>query len=285
MFDLASHMRERRDTLNRELDAALPREDVPPVELHRAMRHGVLSGGKRLRPILCLAAAESVGSPAASAMAPAVAVELLHAYTLIHDDLPCMDDDDLRRGVPTCHKLFGEATALLAGDALQALAFGIAAAAPLPPGAAPGILAVELASAAGSLGVVGGQAEDLALRERAPTAEAVAFVHRHKTADLFRAALRMGAIAGGASPAELAALTDYGVKLGIAFQIADDLLDAASDGGQSGSPYLAVHGLPEARRRARELADGAAAALRPLRPLPARDALSALARLAVERAD
>jgi geranylgeranyl pyrophosphate synthase len=215
-------------------------------------------------------------------MPPALALELQHTYTLIHDDLPCMDDDRLRRGKPTCHVVFGEANALLAGDALQALAFEIAARAMPGHGADPGILVRELAHAAGSRGVVGGQVEDLALRERAPTPETVAFVHLHKTADLFRAALRMGAMAGGADAGVLGALTEYAVCFGIAFQIADDLLDAPADGAPPESPYLALHGVEASRREARALSDRAIAALAAVPPA-GRAVLAALARLAVDR--
>ena len=226
MFDLAAYLRERVSLIDAELDRILPPETEPPARLHEAMRYSVFSGGKRLRAVLCLAAAEAarggVGSPA---LAAAAAVELLHAYTLVHDDLPDMDDDAERRGKPSTHVAFGADIAILAGDALQALAFETAARAPVPAAIPPNRLVIELARAAGSRGVVGGQVEDLAAIECAPAPDALRFIHEHKTADLFRAALRMGALAAGAAPETLAALTDYGLRFGLAFQITDDLLD------------------------------------------------------------
>jgi len=286
MFDLQAYFDERCQCIDRELDAAMPAEDVPPHVLHEAMRYCVFSGGKRLRPMLCLAAAESVGADPASAMLPALAVELLHTYTLIHDDLPCMDDDDMRRGKPTCHVAFGQANAVLAGDALQALAFELAARAPIPEGTRPAALVLELARAAGSRGVVGGQVEDLALLEGTPTRESVDFVHEHKTAALFRVAVRMGALAGGASQAALAALSTYGSRLGVAFQIADDLLDKPGQPQEAAdaqlSPYLAVYGIEQAGHTARQLIDESLQALAGLRA-EGTDAMTAIARFVISR--
>jgi len=278
MPDLQDYLRERAAWIDRELDAAMPSADTPPRVLHEAMRYSVFSGGKRLRPILCLAAAEAAGASPACAVLPALAVELLHTYTLIHDDLPCMDDDDLRRGKPTCHVVFGEANAVLAGDALQALAFETAAR--LHPYAV-----LELARAAGSLGVVGGQVADIARGAKAPSRDAVDFVHERKTGVLFRAAVRMGALAGGASHASLDALTVYAGRLGTAFQIADDLLDAAPAPGAARaelSPHLAVYGVEEAARMANRLIDEAVAALSILPP-ERTEALRGIARFAVDR--
>jgi len=217
------------------------------------MRYSVMAGGKRLRPVLCLAACEAVGAAADAALLPGLAIEILHTYTLIHDDLPCMDDDDLRRGKPTCHVKFGEATALLAGDALLTLAFEwLAEVAPAAPSSAAQ-LALELARAAGSQGVIGGQVEDLAAEGQPVDAARLDYIHRHKTAALIRAAVRMGGLCGGATPAQLDALTRYGEASGLAFQIADDILNATS--------YVAVHGLERSRARAGVLVREAIAAI------------------------
>ena len=230
MFDLQGYLIERQRQVESWLEASMPAETTPPAVLHQAMRYSVFSGGKRLRPVLCMAAAEAVGARTDAARLPAVAVELLHTYTLVHDDLPCMDDDELRRGKPTCHIAFGEANAVLAGDALQTLAFEVLAQAQPPSRYPPAQLIAELAAAAGSRGVVGGQVEDLAASERGGVSlEHVEFIHEHKTADLFRASLRMGAIAGDATAADLRDLSDYGACIGRAFQVVDDLIDAADD--------------------------------------------------------
>ena len=232
------------------------------------MRHSLFAGGKRLRPILCAACAEACGAPRAAALFPAAAIECLHTYTLIHDDLPCMDDDDLRRGVPTCHKVYGEAIALLAGDALQALAFELAAQTPV---AALEIVR-ELAAAAGSRGVVGGQVEDM-LGEHLPPDEArLRFIQQHKTGDLIVCACRMGVRAAGGSPAALAAATRYAAALGEAFQIADDLLNETSTAEQLGKAVgtdaarekttaVSVYGMAGAKKRLAELVAEALAAL------------------------
>jgi geranylgeranyl diphosphate synthase type II len=204
-------------------------------------------------------------------------VELLHTYTLIHDDLPCMDDDDFRRGKPTAHKVFGEANAVLAGDALQALAFDLAARGPTA------LLVRELAAAAGSRGVVGGQVADLSAPAQ-PDAVAIAFIHLHKTADLFKASVRMGAIAGGSNDAELAALTEYAQSLGLAFQITDDLLDEAPQrrGARPDLSCLSVYPREEAQRMAGALTEKAIMALRACRRGPT-EPLAAIAIFVQER--
>ncbi len=251
------------------LDRALPPVDEPPADLHAAMRHAVLAGGKRLRPILCLAAADAASDrrpfAAAKTLAPAalhaaVAVECLHAYTLVHDDLPAMDDDAWRRGQPTCHVKFGEALAILAGDALQALAFETAARCGAPGRGGAAALTAELGRAAGSRGVVGGQAADIAA-PRPCDADRLAFIHLHKTADLFCAACRMGGLAVGAARRRVDALGEYGRQLGLAFQLTDDLLDAAPAPERDEPSCLDVYAPEEARERAAEttrLAIGAA---------------------------
>ena len=224
-FDLKTYLAERRGLVEEHLFACLPAAGTRPAILAEAMRHAVLSGGKRLRPILCLAAAEAAGGTADDALFPACAVELLHTYTLVHDDLPCMDNDLLRRGQPTVHAKYGEAIGVLAGDALQTLAFGILARTPEKRPGTVFRLVAELASAAGASGVIGGQVEDI-LFAAAPTREIIDYVFQHKTADLFCAADRLGAIAAGADEAALDKLSTFANGLGFAFQIIDDLLDA-----------------------------------------------------------
>jgi geranylgeranyl diphosphate synthase type II len=255
MLKLSDYIAQHQAAVEAALDAALPLETANPQKLHAAMRYSVLSGGKRLRPILCLAAAECVGAAVDQAIAPAIAVELLHTYTLIHDDLPCMDDDDERRGKPTSHRVFGEANAILAGDALQALAFEMAAQSP----AAPHLVVRELAKAAGSHGVVGGQVADIAAGETL-TREELEFIHQHKTADLFRAAIRMGAIAGDASEAQLDALTCYGANIGLAFQVIDDILDA-DDPEDDSCSCIGLYGIQKAKALAEALTSDAIDAL------------------------
>lgn len=212
------------------LERALPAADCPPEGLHRAMRYSVLGGGKRLRPCLVYAVGELCRAPPATLDAAAAAVEIIHAYSLIHDDLPAMDDDDLRRGKPTCHKAFGEATAILAGDALQALAFELLAR-DLGIEAHLNLAMVKLlAEACGSLGMAGGQAFDLDAVGRVLPLPELERMHRHKTGALIRASVLLGALAGGVSsgPRHLA-LEAYGREIGLAFQIQDDLLDVLGD--------------------------------------------------------
>ncbi|MFA7157969.1 MAG: polyprenyl synthetase family protein [Kiritimatiellia bacterium] len=276
MFDLKQYLAEKTALVNKALAHALPAANTRPAALHRAMRYSVMAGGKRLRPILCLAAAEAAGGNGTQALRPALALELLHTYTLIHDDLPCMDDDVLRRGKPTCHVAFGEANALLAGDALLTLAFEWLAGTIPPSPYASNRLILELARAAGSQGVVGGQVEDLSSEGKKPNRAAVNYIHLHKTADLIRAAVLIGGICGGASRSELKALAQYGEKSGLAFQITDDILNetssrqklgkaAGSDRKRGKMTYPAVYGLDTSRKMARRLAGNAVRALRPLK--------------------
>ncbi len=274
MFDLEGYLTSRRAWVEAELLRVLPAADRRPSRLAEAMRYSVLVGGKRLRPILCLAAAEAAGGAWSDARGPALAVEFLHTYTLVHDDLPCMDNDLLRRGQPTVHARYGESMGVLAGDALQAYAFEVLAATPGPvPGAVPHLV-VELARAAGIVGVVGGQVEDLAFAGTCDAAT-VTFVHQHKTADLFRAAMRMGALAVGAAPACVDRLGDYANHVGLTFQIIDDLLDGPEQ--RPGKPpelsCLSVWTLAEARHAAAEHTARAIASLSglpgPVAPLTA----------------
>lgn len=230
MLELTAYLDKKRKEVDEALEAHLPPADTRPASLHDAIRYSVFSGGKRIRPILCIAACAAVGGSEDKALPPAIAVELLHTYTLVHDDLPCMDDDRERRGKPTVHVAFGEAIAVLTGDALQCMAFGALAEVLPPHPYSASALISELAQAAGSTGVVGGQAEDIAAQAQTPKMETIEHIHLHKTADLFSCAIRMGAIVGGATNQQLAAATSYAIDLGVAFQITDDLLDADPSG-------------------------------------------------------
>lgn len=275
MIDLSQYLEQRRQKVEAGLHEHLPQETTRPTILHQAMRYAVLAGGKRLRPILCMAACEAAGGNPDKALMPGLALEILHTYTLIHDDLPCMDDDVLRRGRPTTHVRFGEANALLAGDALLTLAFEWSARVPVPPPYAPGQISLELAIGSGSQGVIGGQVEDLAAEGQPFNADLVDYIHLHKTAALIRAATRMGAICAGASESHLDALGRYGECIGLAFQIADDILNVTSSPAELGKPvgndaarrkltYVAVHGMDKSRVRATALVNEAIAAIRDL---------------------
>lgn len=261
-----------------------------PETLAEAMRYGLLAPGKRLRPLLVLLAARSCGGDDEAAMPAACAVEMVHAYSLIHDDLPAMDDDDLRRGRPTCHKVYGEASAILAGDALLALAFETLT----RLNASPGVVAEccrTLAGAAGPERLVGGQADDMTLGEGDFSVERLEAIHRRKTGALIGASLRLGGLAAGAGATELAALAEYGRRVGLLFQIVDDLLDVRGDEAALGKrvgkdsnrgklTFPAVLGVDGSIRRAEELTAEACDALH---PLPERELLAGLARYILER--
>ena len=262
--------------VERAIDRLLPPVDTPPARLHQAMRYSLQAGGKRLRPVLVLAAAE-LFDPAGRAdpLPAAVAIECIHTYSLIHDDLPCMDNDDLRRGRPTCHKAFDEATALLAGDALLTQAFALLATA-YPRLARVSTWCASWRLAAGSERLVGGQMSDLlAESDRKVTAAELEFIHLNKTAAMIEAALALGGLVGGADPAELETLRRAGRHLGLAFQIIDDILDATSDAKTLGktpgkdakagkTTFVSLHGIEVSRRRAEEQSAAAVAAMRRL---------------------
>ncbi len=243
----------------RVLADCLPAETEPPFRLHSAMRYATLGGGKRLRPCLVYATGSALGAAPNQLDAAAAAVELIHAYSLVHDDLPSMDDDTLRRGRPTVHIAYDEATAVLAGDALQALAFGVLARAPLPPDRVVAMLRT-LGDASGAAGMAGGQALDLdAVGQRLDEAELIE-MHRRKTGALIRASVRLGGLAAAAAPEVLARLDEYAAALGLAFQIRDDILDVEGDEEELGKTarkdaerekptYASVLGLDEARER------------------------------------
>jgi geranylgeranyl diphosphate synthase type II len=272
---LDARMETRRAQVERALDQWLPAATREPRRLHESMRYSVLAGGKRLRPVLLLEACAAVGGEEAHALPAACALELIHTYSLVHDDLPCMDDDDLRRGKPTNHKVFGEALALLCGDALLTHAFLLLAreqvAAGVPTAVAAEVAAI-VAEAAGSGGMVGGQAVDMGSERKSVGAETVEYIHRHKTAALLRAAVESGALLGGADPAARAGLTTYGAELGLAFQITDDLLDIESSEEALGkrprqdeqldkATYPKVYGVARSRQLARQSVSRAKAAL------------------------
>ena len=266
-FDLDAYLKERRQLVDAALDGFLPREDTPPPSVHRAMRYSVLAGGKRLRPILVIAGAELVGAQPSRVIPTACALEMIHTYSLIHDDLPAMDDDDYRRGRLTNHKMFGDAIAILAGDALLTLAFQLVAQNAALTGVDAKVVCdvvAEIAGAAGTLGMVGGQVVDIESEGKTITPEALEYIHIHKTAALLRASLSVGARLGGADVAALAAVGDAGQSLGLAFQIIDDILDvegslatlgktAGSDERKQKVTYPALHGIEASRREARRL--------------------------------
>jgi len=275
---LADTLRDARRRVDEALARSVPEPEAGepspgcPPRLAEAMRYSLLGGGKRTRPVLCLLAAEACGADPAPALPAAVAVEMVHTYSLIHDDLPSMDDDDLRRGRPTCHKRYGEATAILAGDGLLTLAFEVLARHVRPPEAAAECVRA-LAEGAGPAGMVAGQMADLEAQGRHdPTVEALEAIHRRKTGALLRASLRIGGIVAGADPARLRALDAYGHAVGLAFQIVDDLLDVEGDEAKLGKrvqkdkglgkwTYPGLLGVAGSRARARSLADEAVAAL------------------------
>lgn len=261
-----------RQLVEQLLDYYLPSSEEEPRRLHEAMRYSVMAGGKRIRPILALAAYEycqgtevSIESPIGRAMA---SLEIIHTYSLIHDDLPCMDDDDLRRGLPTCHKKFGEALAVLAGDALHVVGFRLMA----ETGNLSALL--ELSEAIGTTGMIGGQVADLEAEGVTLTEQRILEIHRQKTAALIRASVRIGALLGGADSKTLGRLTLYGESIGLCFQIVDDILDIEGDQTKTGklngsdhknrkATYPAVVGMSAARDRARGLVDDALAVFKP----------------------
>ena len=264
MLEIESYLHERAAIVDRALACAVAQTDASAGRLLEAMRYSLLAGGKRLRPVLALAACEAVGGSSEAAMGFACAMEMIHTYSLIHDDLPCMDDDDLRRGRPTNHKIYGDAIATLAGDALLTDAFQVLARSSSVPSAALLETVAELAEAAGSAGMVAGQAIDLLGEGRTMTVEELEDLHRRKTGALFVAAVRGGARLGGADQAQLEALEAYARALGLAFQVIDDILDVEASAEQMGkrtgkdvshgkNTYPALLGLDRSWQLARDL--------------------------------
>jgi geranylgeranyl diphosphate synthase, type II len=273
-FEFGDYMKERAAAVDASLERFLPTETERPESLHKAMRYSVFAGGKRLRPVLVIAGAEAVGGRMADVMPAACALELIHTYSLVHDDLPAMDNDDFRRGVPTNHKVFGEAMAILAGDALLTLAFRLLAdnVKHAPDATRAHDVLADVADAAGHGGMVGGQVADLESEGKRVSADTVDYIHIHKTGALIRTALRVGARICGATPAQITALSVAGADLGLAFQIVDDVLDVVSsteelgktagkDQVQQKATYPALHGIEASRARARYLVQEAEEAL------------------------
>lgn len=294
-FLLADYLDDRKALIDRALDEALPHETNYPPVIFQAVRYSLFAGGKRLRPILCLAAADAVGGDSRAVLPVACAIELIHTYSLIHDDLPAMDDDDLRRGQPTSHRIFGEATAILAGDALLTEAFAMMSATDrmpqIPPDRILGVIH-EIAQSAGFWGMVGGQIADIHSEKTPASEENLLYIHTHKTGAMIVASVRAGAILAGAQAEEVKALEVYGRQVGLAFQIADDILNVEGDraalGKGTGSdadrgkltfPHLL--GIEASRRRMADLVVQAQSALRGFdhRAEP----LRAIARYVIER--
>jgi len=278
--DLKAYLEERRDLVNRALTAYLPRVRGPAFRVVEAMHYSLMAGGKRLRPILCLAGAEAVGGDPGEALPVACALEMIHTYSLIHDDLPAMDDDDLRRGRPTCHKQYDEATAILAGDGLLTEAFRLMAEAAVSREERREVfleIIQLIGQAAGYMGMVGGQMLDLLAEGRRVTLKELELIHRMKTGALLTAAVRAGGLVGGGSRQEITALTAYGEKFGLAFQITDDILNVEGDSAEMGkavgsdekhhkATYPALVGAEQAKVWARRLVGEAIADLAPLGP-------------------
>ena len=253
MMNFKKYLTRSRHSIDAALDKFLPGADKEPKTLHKAMRYSVFSGGKRIRPIIVIESARACGASQKDAIAAACAVELVHTYSLVHDDLPSMDDDDYRRGKPTSHKAFGEANAILSGDGLLTLAFNIIARHSKPASAASE--AAELSEAIGTRGMVGGQAADIEFQEGRKNASKLEYINCLKTAKLFEASAKLGAIAARAGAAKIGAMASYGMRLGAAFQMVDDILD--NDG------YARLFGADKARDDAGDLIKKAKAALAP----------------------
>jgi geranylgeranyl diphosphate synthase type II len=279
---LKERLRQRQQQVDARMEQLLPGPDVAPPSIHRAMRHSVFAGGKRIRPVLCLEAAAAAGGHV-EPLDLACALECIHTYSLIHDDLPALDNDDFRRGKPTCHKAFGEATAILAGDALLTIAFeiigGVANAESgggLRLDGVGGRLCAEIAAAAGTVnGMIGGQVVDIESEGKHVDAATLEYIHRSKTGALLRTSVRSGAIFAGADDATLKTITDYGVHIGLLFQIVDDILDvtessealgktAGKDAAQLKATYPAVHGMEKSVAMAEQSMRAALAAVEPL---------------------
>jgi geranylgeranyl diphosphate synthase type II len=263
-MSLQRYLAARQKEVDRALDRFLPKESVEPATLHKAMRYSLFAGGKRLRPILCLATAEACVGKLDAALPHACAVECIHTYSLVHDDLPSMDNDDLRRGRPTCHKVFGDAIAILAGDALLTVAFEIASRAkPVSRYDLRDVLR-EIAEAAGSRKLIAGQVADLEAEGKNVKRDQLQFIHQNKTAAILKSSVRLGAMSANAEANKLSAITRFGQRLGLAFQIIDDILDvtqtseilgksAGKDVAAKKATYPAVIGLEKSRAEAKRL--------------------------------
>jgi geranylgeranyl diphosphate synthase type II len=264
IVNLKTYLIARQKVVDRALDRYLPKANTRPVTLHKAMRYSLFAGGKRLRPILCLAAAEACRGKVENALPFACALECIHTYSLVHDDLPSMDNDDFRRGRPTCHKVFGEGIAVLAGDALLTIAFEIISRAKPKPRYNMSTLSREVAVAAGSQKLIAGQVADLEAEGKQVKRRELQFIHENKTAAILRSSVRLGAMSANADARKLAAVARFGERLGLAFQIIDDILDvtqtseklgksAGKDVAAKKATYPAVIGLERSRAEARRL--------------------------------
>ena len=291
-MELKPYLTARQKEVDRALDRFLPKENAKPATIHKAMRYSLFAGGKRLRPILCLAAAETCGGRAEAAMPLACAMECIHTYSLIHDDLPSMDNDDFRRGRATCHKVFGDGIAVLAGDALLTIAFEIAATAKPTRGYDATDLISEIAVAAGSQKLIAGQVADLEAEGRPITRAGLRYIHENKTAAMLKASVRLGAMSANAATKQLDAMGAFGAALGLAFQVIDDILDvtqtseklgksAGKDVAAQKATYPAVIGLEKSRQEAQRLTNEAHAALAPFGTRA--DTLRAIAAYLLER--
>jgi len=292
-MDLRHYLASRQKRIDRALDRYLPKASRKPATLHKAMRYSLFAGGKRLRPILCLAAAEACGGKIKNALPLACALECIHTYSLVHDDLPSMDNDDFRRGRPTCHKVFGDGIAILAGDALLTIAFEIVSSARPAPRYNMSILLREVAVAAGSQKLIAGQVADLEAEGRNVKRDELRFIHENKTAAILKTSVRLGAMSANADAKKLRAITQFGHGLGLAFQVIDDILDltqtseilgksAGKDVAAKKATYPAVIGLEKSRAEARRLTRQAHDALSVFAGSKAQ-ALHALANYLLER--
>jgi geranylgeranyl diphosphate synthase type II len=291
--NIKTYLVSRQKLIERALDRCLPKANTKPATLHRAMRYSLFAGGKRLRPILCLAAAEACGGKIGNALPLACALECVHTYSLVHDDLPSMDNDDFRRGRPTCHKIFGDGIAILAGDALLTIAFEIVSNAKPTSRYDTSILLREIAVAAGSQRLIAGQVADLEAEGKNVKRDQLQFIHENKTAAILKSSVRLGAMSANADARKLSAITRFGHGLGLAFQIIDDILDvtqtsetlgksAGKDVAAKKATYPAVIGLEKSRAEARRLTRRAHSALSVFRTRDA-EPLHALANYLLER--
>ncbi len=294
-FDLKEYIKNKRALVDKTLDTLLPEADGPSGKVVEAMRYSLSAGGKRVRPILLMAGCEAVGGDPIKVLPAACALECVHTYSLIHDDLPAMDNDDLRRGKPTCHKVFGEAIAILAGDGLLTYAFQLMAHPELRSAVDAGTIMEVVsvfADAAGIGGMVGGQTADILFEGKPIDPETLSFIHAHKTGALIRASVEMGAMLGRGDNQQIQSLKQYGTALGLAFQVVDDILDVVGDQEKIGKPvgsdlknqkatYPALFGLEKAREKAQKLKDEALSSLEDFGPEA--EPLRAIATYVVER--
>jgi geranylgeranyl diphosphate synthase type II len=292
-MDIKAYITEAKQLVDECLERLLPPASQEPSTIHRAMRHSVFAGGKRVRPILALASGESLAGDREILLHLGAAIEMMHTYSLIHDDLPALDNDDLRRGIPTCHKVFGEAMAILAGDALMTRCYQLLVDLPRTSDSAKAQIIGEIAVATGTVnGMIGGQVVDLESEGKPVTSQVLEYIHGSKTGALLTASVRCGAMAAGALPAELHSLTGFGRKIGLVFQIVDDILDVTSSseilGKTAGkdekvkkATYPALYGIEASRNKAQDLVDAALADLQGFGPEA--DALRSIAHFVISR--